>query len=484
MPSNICEESFFFLHIDSICRSPAITCGPDASVVSAAKKMSDQDITGIVVTVNQKPVGILTVRDLRDLIANAPSSLSEVKVRDIMHVGLITVRHHAYVFEAIFKMAKHNIHRLAVVDAEKNLVGVVTDTDLLSLQTRSPLYLTQEMEAAESIEELREINARILDMVGCAMGAGAATQSLVQLISHFNDTLTQRIIELLDLKENIRLPKKASYLALGSEGRGEQTLRTDQDSAMVYADDISPEELEECVKFAERLVDALDFVGVARCPGNTMASNPEWRHSLTEWKRLLERWISIPKGEYMVSFGMFQDFRTIHGDTAHEDVLHEHLLSVIERNNLFFPYVAKNIVRFPAPIGMFGRIKVDRSGKNRGKIELKKAGIFAITEGVSLLALEHGVHVGTTWDKLEELSKLNVLSTKDSETISESFTTLVRLRLQRQLNDITAGKPPGNSIEPMLLTEKSRNQLREALRGTNQLLRIIRDHYRLEFISR
>jgi len=482
--SNFNEESFFFLHIKDVCRSPAVTCSPDISVIAAARLMCEQNLAGLVVVEEETPVGILSVRDLRDMIANSGENLSAHKVCDIMHAGVTTVRHQAYVFEAIFKMAKNNIHHLAVVNEDQQLVGVINAIDLLSQQTRSPLYLTQEMEAAESIQELKEINGRILEMVRSAMSAGADTRSLVHLIAHFNDGFTQRIITLMEILEGITLPAKAAYLALGSEGRGEQTLRTDQDSALIYADDISSAELDACTKFTARLIDALEFVGIPRCPGNTMASNPQWQHSLTEWKNLLEHWISVPTGEHMVSFGMFQDFRTIHGDNSLEKTLHDFIHKTTQQNMLFFPYVAKNIVRFPAPLGMFGRIKVERRGANRGKVDLKKSGIFAITEGVSLLALENNVDEGTTWDKLEKLVQIGVLSVKSSETFSEAFTQLVSFRLQRQLSDLAAGNKPGNAIDPLRLPHKSQSQLREALRGVNQLLRFIRDHYRLDSISR
>ena len=286
---NFSEDSFFFLHVRNVCRSPAITCSPELGVIEAARQMRDQNIAGLIVVENNAPVGILSVRDLRDIVAGDGENLRLHKVRDIMHVGVITVRDSAYVFEAIFKMAKNNIHRLAVVDENQDLIGIINATDLLSQQSRSPLYLTQEIQAAESFADLKEINNNILVMVRSAMGIGADTRSLVHLIAHFNDGFTERIIELLATREGVVLPRQAAYLALGSEGRGEQTLRTDQDSAMVYADDISPAELDDCARFADRLVEVLDFVGIPRCPGNTMASNPQWRHSLSEWKDILEK---------------------------------------------------------------------------------------------------------------------------------------------------------------------------------------------------
>ena len=482
--SNFNEESFFFLHVKNVCRSPAITCSPDISVIEAAGLMRDHSIAGLVVVDDNAPVGILSVRDLRDIMAADGANLVAHKVRDVMHVGVITVRHSAYVFEAIFKMARNNLHRLAVVDEHQDLIGIINATDLLIQQTRSPLYLAQEIQTAESFADLQRISGSILEMVRSAMDAGADTRSLVHLIAHFNDGFTERIIALMESTEGIILPAKAAYLALGSEGRGEQTLRTDQDSAMVYANDITASEIADCARFADRLVEILEFVGIPRCPGNTMASNPQWRHSLGEWQERLEKWITVPDGENMVNFGMFQDFRTIHGDRSLEKDLHAFIHATAQRHMLFFPHVAKNIVRFPAPLGMFGRIKVERTGPNHGKVELKKAGIFAITEGASLLALENNVDGGTTWDKLEKLGQLSVLSKKDSETISDAFSVLVNFRLQRQLRDLAAGNKPSNAIDPQRLPEKARNQLREALRGVNLLLRIIREHYRLDFISR
>ena len=482
--SNFNEESFFFLHVKNVCRSPAITCSPDISVIEAAGLMRDHSIAGLVVVDDNAPVGILSVRDLRDIMAADGANLVAHKVRDVMHVGVITVRHSAYVFEAIFKMARNNLHRLAVVDEHQDLIGIINATDLLIQQTRSPLYLAQEIQTAESFADLQRISGSILEMVRSAMDAGADTRSLVHLIAHFNDGFTERIIALMESTEGIILPAKAAYLALGSEGRGEQTLRTDQDSAMVYANDITASEIADCARFADRLVEILEFVGIPRCPGNTMASNPQWRHSLGEWQERLEKWITVPDGENMVNFGMFQDFRTIHGDRSLEKDLHAFIHATAQRHLLFFPHVAKNIVRFPAPLGMFGRIKVERTGPNHGKVELKKAGIFAITEGASLLALENNVDGGTTWDKLEKLGQLSVLSKKDSETISDAFSVLVNFRLQRQLRDLAAGNKPSNAIDPQRLPEKARNQLREALRGVNLLLRIIREHYRLDFISR
>lgn len=483
MPYSVPEDSVLFVRVGTLCKRAVIGCPPETTLIEAARMMQLHDITGLVVLEDERPVGIFSIRDFRRLVAGSDGDLAGLTVGSGMTSALITIRDQAYALDAIFTMARHNIHRLAVVDADGSLVGMISDTDLLSLQTKTPLYLNNEIGVAQSIEQLRSIGSKMLGTVVLATKAGADIRGLVQLISHFNDAMTQRLILLLE-QEGIFLPEGATYLVLGSEGRGEQTLRTDQDSALVYADDLPPDQLRSAEKFASRLVEALETLGVPRCPGNTMASNQQWRHSLSEWKQLLDQWISEPIPEHMVSFGMFQDLRAMHGDASLEQQLHDQILAGVERNAMFLAFVARNILRFPPPLGMFGRFRVEKSGAHKGEMDLKKAGIFAITEGVSLLALEAGIVRGTTWDKLELLGKRGILSGADRESVEESFNYLVRLRLQRQLKALAAGAPPTNHVDPLVLTDRGRDELRTALKGVGTFLHIIRNHFQLNLVSR
>jgi CBS domain-containing protein len=478
------EESFLFLRVDSLCQGAPVTCPPEMDVVEAARLMRRHDISGVVVVEDGRPLGVVTVSDLRNLIVDSNGNAGGRQVREIMSPGLISVRSRDLVVEAIFRMAKHNIHRVTVLDEAGRLRGAITDADLLRLQTRTPLYLNQEIDSATSIEQLRRIGARMVDMVRFAARAGTETKGLVELISHLNDAFTVRIIALMESQEGIRLPAGAAYLALGSEGRGEQTLRTDQDSAIIHADGLAPAQLAEIERFSARLVEALEQIGVPRCPGDTMASNPQWRRSLSGWKQLVEQWISVPMSEHMVNFGMFQDFRTIHGDPSLEAELRAHLLATVQRNALFFPYMARHIVRFPPPVGMFGHIRTERRGEHRGEVDLKKAGIFAVTEGASLLALESGATGGSTWEKLELLEQRRILPTRDVTIVEQAYSYLVRLRLQRQLRAMEAGKPPSNYLNPLAIPDVERDQLRQALKGVATFLRILSVHFKLDSISR
>ena len=476
------EEGFFFLRAESLCTGPAITCEPEDTVVAVATRMSESNISGMVVVERDLPVGIISVRDLRDLIARTGGQFNGYLARDIMKTPLVTIRRQDYVFDVVFKMVRHGIHRVVILDDDQRLAGVVTDTDLLGLQTRSPLYLTREIETAADIELLKGINTRILQAVDSAARSGADARSLVKLISHFNDVFTLRIISLMESEEGIVLPQGAAFLILGSEGRGEQTLRTDQDSALVYVDAFPEQRMAELHRFSNRLVDALEQVGIPRCPGNTMANNPEWCRSLSSWKKRLDHWISVPNPENMVNFSMFQDFRALHGDVSLEAALHEHVYSSIQRHNLYLPYMARHIEQFGSPIGLFGRIRVEKKGENRGLVDIKRCGTFILTEGISLMALEQNVYDGTTWDKIEFLAKNGILSPSDAAILDDSFTYLMRLRLTRQLRALAEGTELTNYLDPQMMSAKEREHLRAALQGVSILLKILRVRYKLDAI--
>jgi len=346
--------------------------------------------------------------------------------------------------------------------------------------------LRQEIESAGSIETLREIGLGMHDTVRLALGSGLDTKEIVQLISRFNGSISQRMIAILESCEGISLPEEAAFLALGSEGRGEQTLRTDQDSALIYADDIPHEKLINAERFACRFVEALESIGVPRCPGNIMASNPVWRHSFTEWKLLLNQWISAPTQDHMLNFGIFQDLRPLHGNHQLGIQLREHIRSTVHNTIHFFPNMACHAARFPSPLTLFGRIRIEHRGQHNGAVDIKKAGIFAITVGSSLLALEIGHMGGNTWEKLELLGRSRLITARDLETIKNAFSFLVNLRIRqqlRQLAELPVGVIPSNFVYPKSMSDSERDQFRQALKGVNTFLKIFRTYFKLDYIS-
>jgi len=347
----------------------------------------------------------------------------------------------------------------------------------------TPSQLYHAIGAAGSIEILRELGIRLLDTVSCIITVPADAKSIVKMIARVNSAITRRLIALMEADEGITLPEGAAYLALGSEGRGEQTLRTDQDSAIVYPDGFSPEKLVAVSRFATRLVDALEAIGVPRCQGNVMASNPRWRHSVSEWKELIKEWVTVPTPPNILDFCLFQDLSSLHGDERLCTELRNHIRTIVKLPPFFFPNLACHATRFPSPLTFFGSIRVESSGEHKGKVDIKKSGIFAITVGASLMALEAGAVGGNTWDKLSLLGQRRVITAFDLKKIEAAFSFLVRLRIQSQLRELAAGNIPTNYVDPHYLTREERKQFRTALKGIDCFLQIIRSRYQLNLIS-
>lgn len=347
----------------------------------------------------------------------------------------------------------------------------------------TPRQLYQEIETAPSIEVLRELGARLIDTVREIITVPMDEKSIVRMIARVNSAIALRIIALMETVEGIRLPAGAAFLVLGSEGRGEQTLRTDQDSAIVYPDHLSADQLVEVNRFANRLVDALEATGVPRCPGNVMASNPQWCHSISEWKQLLSEWVNTPTHENIMAFCLFQDLSTLHGDERLCTELRDHIRATVRLPPFFFPNLACHATRFPSPLTFFKRIRVERSGEHRGLVDIKKSGIFAITVGASLLALEAGVVGGNTWDKLSLLGQRRIVTAGDLKKIEAAFSYLVRLRIQSQLRELAIDKIPTNYVDPQCMTKAERERFRAALKGIDCFLQIVRNRYQLDYIS-
>jgi CBS domain-containing protein len=214
-----------------------------------------------------------------------------------------------------------------------------------------------------------------------------------------------------------------------------------------------------------------------------MASNPEWRHSMSEWRQLLGQWITTPIPENVLNFGIFQDVRSLHGDLSQGKKLRDHIRISARNCPRFFPHMAFHAVRFPSALGMFGRIRLERHGEHKGKIDIKKAGIFPITLGVSLLVLEIGVTDGNTWEKLAVLKNSTLITSGDSKSIEDAFNCLVQLRLKSQLRELMAGKKPTYHVDLKGMTDTELKEFRRALKGVDALLLLLRNHYHLNSIS-
>ncbi|MBL8394263.1 MAG: CBS domain-containing protein [Candidatus Accumulibacter sp.] len=479
------EEGQFFRPVKDFCQRAVVTCGSDDPLVDVVKIMREKNISSVVVCDNELPQGMMTDRDLRNKVVAAGVDPSKLVVRAIMNRPLSVIAEDDLLYEALYRMSRERIHRLAVVDGDGKLAGIITDSDIIRLQTSSPHQLVLDIERARDLGELKEVFSRIQGLVLHLSDGGTGTRrirDLVRMIAHLNDQILLRLITLLCQERFAELPQRFALVVLGSEGRGEQTLLTDQDNAIVYGDELGAADISRIEDFSQQLIDSLITIGIPPCAGGIMANNKEWRRSLAKWRDQLERWLQAPTPKHVLSCGTFVDIRTIYGDPSFEQELKNQVYSHVQRDKLFLMRMVENTLRFAPPIGWFGRIKAESDGEHSGMLEIKKAGIFAISEGVKALAIQAGKLEGSTHQRLESLVREKVINKKMAANIAESFDFLVLTRLRGQVDAVREGRPPDNYIALERLNMMELGRLQIALKGVEKFQEFIKGYFKLHLL--
>ena len=476
------EVNTLFQPVGQFCRREVVTCDIAEPLVTVAATMRHHNISSVVVCSEGSPIGIVTDRDLRNKVVAHGLDPNRLVVRDIMSAPLITVAANEFLFEALYRMSRHSIHRVGVTDADGTLAGVITDSDILRLQARSPQQLIRDIEEAATVDDLKPLHGRVQGLVMHLVGTGVLTRDLVRMIALLNDRILLRLIALLRREQYPDLPEQFAFVVLGSEGRMEQTLTTDQDNAIIHGNDLTAEALELIERFANDLIDALIATGVPPCPGGIMAKHAVWRRSLGGWSEALGHWLATPTPDNILTGSMFFDLRTIFGDPSLEQSLKEHIVGHLQLEPMFLRYAAANVLRFKVPLVWFGRIRAEKKGAHAGQLDVKKAGIFAITEGVKVLALEAGILDGGTRERLAALVAAGKMASKQAEDLETSFNFLVHLRLRNQVAAIRAGQEPTNFIDLSHLNRMEMGRLKLALEGVRTFHEFLSLRFQLDLL--
>ena len=476
------DDNQFFRPIRDFYQRTVVSCSADDALVDIVAQMRARSISCVVVVAEGKPFAIVTDRDLRNKVVATGKDPASLRVADVMSTPLVTIGEDDVLYETLYRMSRHNIHRLVVVDRAGVLAGIITVTDILRLQAHSPHQLVVDIEKAASIDALRELHQRIQKLIIHLAGTGIAIREMVKLIANLNDQVLIRLIHLLRTDKYPDLTDDFAFVVMGSEGRGEQTLSTDQDNAIIYDDSVTGEQLARLEAFSQDLIAALISIGVPPCPGGIMARNPEWRRSLSGWRQELTRWLSATTPDNVMTGSMFMDLRPLYGRTDLVDALRTHAFHYMANEQGFLVRMAQNMTNFAPPLGWFGRIKVEKSGPNRGQIDVKKAGIFAITDGVKALAIEAGRLQGSTHDRMEALVEARVLKPEQAADLRAAFDFLVLMRLQGQVSALRSNTTPNNYISLEHLNAMEQGELRLAFEGVAKFHTVIQHHFKLQLL--
>ena len=457
-----------------------VTCSPQTPLRAAVKLMDEQQVGSIVIVNEAKaPLGIFTLRDLRQVVADVDADFGQpIECRMIPSPFYLSPD--ASAFDAAIAMTERHIAHVCLVK-DQRLCGVVSERDLFSLQRVDLVHLARTLRSAPRIESLSNMRGDIVQLVERMLAHGASSTQITQIITLLNDHMVCRVIELtLEEKGDPGVP--FSWLCFGSEGRREQTLYTDQDNGILFeandeaeADDIRA----RLLPIAERINQSLALCGFALCKGGIMASNPQLCLSRLEWARRFSSFIREATPENLLSSSIYFDLRVVWGDESGGEQLCQSILAQVADNALFQRMMADNALRQRPPVGRFKDFVVARKGNEKDTLDLKTQGLTPFVDGARLLALAHGVSANNTLERLRQLVAKGVIDRLDGAAYEEAYHFIQQTRMQQHQQQSRHNLPYSNRIDPDVLNHLDRRILRESFRQAQRLQSSLTLRYQL-----
>ncbi|NTV94756.1 MAG: CBS domain-containing protein [Thiobacillus sp.] len=462
--------------LSAIIRREPITCAPDTPVREVLEVMHKNGI-GSMVAVDEarRPVGIFTLHDVLSRVALSCTNLDQ-PLTAVMTANPYTMPPHAFAYEAALVMAKHGFRHILVEEGGR-LKGLISEKDLFSLQRVGLRQISGTIRNADKLSILVGSAKDIRQLAHNMMAQGIAAEQLTQIISTLNDLLTTRIIE-LELQDSPVRDIEFCWLALGSEGRFEQTLNTDQDNGIIFCvkDGCDADAMRaQLLPFAKRVNDALAECGFPLCNGEVMASNPKWCLSLKEWQATFDNWIYHGDPMALLYSTIFFDFRALYGSERLAVELRDWLIGNAPKNARFLYQLAANALRNEPPLGL---IRDFVTGKNH-TLDLKLNGITPFVDAARIYTLATGGRQTNTVGRLRELAERGRLRQEDAEAFIESFLFIQLLRLRLHHQQIEQNSEMSNKIDPDTLNNLDRRILKEAFRQARKLQTKLRLDYQV-----
>jgi CBS domain-containing protein len=372
-------------------------------------------------------------------------------------------------------MIKHRTNELIVMDGER-VEGILTGFDLLRFRGREALSLLRNIEEAPTLSQLNAMRAEVEKVLRALITDGALASHACKIVSEFNDKMVRRVIRLQE-EERGPAPSPYAWLGLGSEGRREQTLFTDQDNAIIFSIPSEEQAYDYFRKFSVGVVEGLNQCGIPMCKGGVMASNSKYFGDIEQWRQKTEAWVQTPvleEKELMDTY-VFLDFRTVSGDPSLEKQLKSHLIGRIREHPSFLKSLAQPIVSIPIPIGFFKNFIVEKSGKYKNRLNIKLHGLVPLVTCIKILALHRGTVETNTLERINVLRQEKVISDDQAEGLEQAFETFLTLKIRNNLNDLDQGKELSNHIDPTELSTRQKQLLKEAFWAVSQLQRTTRN---------
>ena len=457
-----------------------VTCTRDTPLRAAVKLMHDQQVGSIVIVDEHKtPLGIFTLRDLRQVVADGVEDLG-LPIEQRMTQAPFSLSPDATAFDAAIAMTERHIAHVCLVK-DKRLCGVVSERDLFSLQRVDLVHLARTIRTAPRIESLANLRGEIVQLVDRMLAHGASSTQITQIITLLNDHTVSRVIE-LTLAEKGDPGIAFTWLCFGSEGRREQTLLTDQDNGILFEarDAAHAAEIRgKLLPLAQQINQSLAQCGFTLCKGNIMAGNPDLCLSRAEWSRRFSAFIREATPENLLASTIYFDLRVVWGDEQGADQLRHEILDQIADNRLFQRMMAENALRHQPPVGRFREFVLARKGGEKATLDLKVQGLTPFVDGARLLALSNGIEASNTLERFRQLVAKEVIEPLDGAAYEEAYHFIQQTRMQQHQLQSRQNQPYSNRVDPDILNHLDRRILRESLRQAQRLQSSLTLRYQL-----
>jgi CBS domain-containing protein len=444
---------------------PAEFIDSTSSIELAARKMNEIDAKALFVREGDR-IGIITKTDLADaaILRRLPI---EAPVASVAQYEVVSVGADEFVSMALLQMTKHNKRRVAVTEAGA-YIGILEDVALLSFLAGNSQLVADRIDRAESVEDLAAAASSIDEQTRMLRRQGVKIEVVSEIVSDLNRHLFAKLFRLVAPKS---IAEKGCLIVMGSEGRGEQTVRTDQDNGLILSEPVPKEDL---AAFRAAFSSALELFGFPPCPGDVMVRNPQWSKTADEYRADFRRWLALRDENAQMNIAIFYDAEAIAGDP---DLLREtkrELIEAMSGERLHLAHFARATDAFPSPIGLFNNLITPRDEGDA--LDLKKGGIFPIVHGVRSLAIEHRLLETGTAARIERLTAAGALTTDFARELTQALRWLMTLRLDGQLAETKSG----SLVRPAELSLMERDLLRDALQIVKRFREMIRRHFNLQ----
>ena len=453
-------------------------------IKDVAQLMTDNLVDNAIISEHNFPIGIVTDTDMRTKIATGRFEITST-INKIMTSPVITVAENVSLAEAQLLLLKNNVSHLCVtVDGsdKSEIKGIITEHDLIVSQASNPGVFIKEVKRSQNASDLSRVRSKLSDLVQTSLAKNIPLTHITNIASEINLAIIKRSVELaiLDLGSP---PARFAWLSIGSQGRKEQLLLTDQDSILIF-EDVAADKYRDVknyfMKLAKKAVSTLEIVGYESCQNGHISSNMLWCKSLTEWVKQYSNWMNTPGEKNNEISSVFFDYEIAFGEQKIEDAITDIIFVNTKRNKLFFDYLGNDALRKPPPLSFFKKFNIEETGINKGKFDIKNRAILPLVDGARLFVLSHNIKgINNTHLRFKQLA---IIDPKHSEiylNCADAFQTLIKLQTSEGLKYDNSGQ----FINIEDLSKVDKENLKNAIAPIKELEELIKDSFQLTQFS-